>query len=301
MNIAISFGLLFAGCGLLCVLAQSGALNRESSRVDSGSRSLRLYMTLEARKQRRRRALGTVSIVQIIAGTVGLATGWLFTGLAGMAVLLAGLGVMLPPFFAAPKRRRHQTREALAWSLWSRQLAELARAGSGLADSLRSSVEHAPIEIRHTIEQISAKAHVSGLETALEELGRSGRIWEPEVAAGLKMAAKSGGSVADPLLDMCGRIADVVELHRARTEAVVQLWTQTIALLGLASGIVTLMYRNNPTYFEVYSTPTGQMVFVLIAGMLLMSIGFLVFHSVVRGQESVLIPPKRRSRAREPI
>ena len=301
MITAAALGVLFGGCGLLAVLAQLGLLRRSGTPRSSPQPSLRVHMTAEARQDERRRKLGTVTIIQLVAGTGGVTAGWMLTGLMGMAVLIGGLGVLLPPFVAAPSRRRQQTREALAWAMWSRQLAELARAGAGLLDSLRDSLEHAPVEIRHTIDRVSATARVRGLEAALDELGRSGRMWEPEVAAGLSMAAKSGGAVADPLLDLCGRIGDVVDLHRARTEAVVQLWTQTIALLGLAGGIVTLMYRNNPAYFDAYTTSTGQMVFVVIAGMLLMSTGFLVYHSIVRGAESVLIPARRRSRANDPI
>ena len=301
MSAALVFGVLFGGAAVVMVLARLGVLSGDNTRSDRMPRSLRSRMTTEARKDERRRKLGTVTIVQIVAGLAGTAAGWVLTGLAGMALLLGGLGVLLPPFFSAPSRRRRQSNEALAWAIWSRQLAELARAGAGLLESLSSSLDHAPVEIRHIIARVATTARVHGLEAALNELGRSGRTWEPEVAAGLTMAAKSGGAVAEPLLDMCGRIADVVDLHRARNEAVVQLWTQTIALLALAGGIVTLMYRNNPAYFDAYSTSTGQSVFVMIAGVILFSTGFLVYHSVVRGAESVLVPPKRRSRAKDPL
>ncbi len=242
-----------------------------------------------------------VLAVQVVAATLGGVLGYAATGLLGMMALLGGLGALLPPFMAAPTRRRRMTRQALAWQLWSRQLAELARAGSGLTESIRGSVEHAPEDIAAVVERVAAAAETQGLEAALDQLSAAGKVWEPEVAAGLRMAATSGGSVADPLLDLCGRISDVVDLHRAKTEAVVQLWTQTIALLGLAGGVVLMMYRNNPSYFEPYETGTGQLVLVGIAGLLLMSTAFLVYHSVVREENSVLIPPRRAGREKRPI
>ncbi|WP_420446141.1 type II secretion system F family protein [Candidatus Poriferisodalis sp.] len=301
--IAVVFGVLFTGgLGAVAVsrpLSRSGSQERHAASAAAGVRARRAPVPAPRSDSGAR--LNSVRVVQIIAATAGGAVGWFATGLAGMAMLLGGLGVLLPPFMAAPARRRRQTRIALAWSLWSRQLAELARAGSGLSDSLTGSVDHAPVEIRPTVERVSASAALNGLPAALEELSQMGTVWEPEVAAGLRMAAMSGGSVADPLLDLCGRIGDVVDLHRAKTEAVVQLWTQTIALLGLAGGVVTLMYRNNPAYFEPYAQGTGQLVFVGISGMLLMSTGFLVFHSVVREQNSVLVAPKRRNRAKDPL
>ena len=162
-------------------------------------------------------------------------------------------------------------------------------------------MDHAPAEIAAAVERTAATAELHGLEAALDELAASGTVWEPEVAAGLRMAATSGGAVAEPLLDLCGRISDVVDLHRSKNEAVVQLWTQTIALLGLAGGVVVLMYRNNPAYFVPYEEGTGQLVFVGIAGLLLMSTAFLVYHSVVREENSVLVAPRRRSRAKDPI
>ena len=248
-----------------------------------------------------KRSVNAVVVVQVGAAMAGGILGWTATGLLGMAMLLGGLGVLLPPFMAAPARRRRQTRQALAWSLWSRQLAELARAGSGLLDSIKGSVEHAPPEVAPTVRRLAATAEMRGIDEALREFAVAGKVWEPEVAAGLRVAASSGGAVAGPLLDLCGRIADVVALHRLKTEAVVELWTQTIALLSLAGGVVTLMYRNNPAYFEPYEEPTGQMVFVMIAGVLLLSTGFLVFNSVVRSDVSVLVAPRRRSRAKAPL
>ena len=293
---ALVFGVLFAAG--LALIVFSGPLVRalRSARAKRASPAEQAPA-----KEARRAGPGPVAVVQLIGAACGVVVGWAATGLMGMAMLLGGLGLLLPPFMAAPGRRRRQTREALAWSLWSRQLAELARAGSGLTESLRGSVDHAPAEIASIVEKTAAAAELHGLEAALEELAGAGTTWEPEVAAGLRMAATSGGAVTDPLLDLCGRIADVVDLHRSKTEAVVQLWTQTIALLGLAGGVVVMMYRNNPAYFEPYEQGTGQLVFVGIAGILLLSTGFLVYHSVVREQNSVLVAPRRRSRAKDPI
>ena len=295
MTVAV-FGLLF-GAGLAVVVFSDpllGALRWARAKQARGPRA-------QGKRAVRERRLGPVAIVQLAGATAGMVAGWAATGLAGMALLLGGLGALLPPFMAAPNRRRRQTREALAWSLWSRQLAELARAGSGLTDSLRGSVAHAPAEIAPIVARAAAAAELHGLEAALDVLAEGGTVWEPEVAAGLRVAATSGGAVADPLMDLCGRIDDVVDLHRSKTEAVVQLWTQTIALLCLAGGIVTLMYRNNPAYFQPYESSTGQLVFVGISGLLLMSTAFLVYHSVVREQNSVLVPPRRRNRAKDPL
>ena len=297
------FGILFAA-GLALVVF-SGALTRalrsaRAKRVEQFERAAK-ETSAQTKRATAGRRLGPVAIVQLLGAGGGMVLGWAATGLLGMALLLGGLGALLPPYMAAPRRRRRQAREALAWSIWSRQLAELARAGSGLTESLRGSVDHAPAEIAEVVAKTAAVAELHGLEAALVDLAAQGTVWEPEVAAGLRMAATSGGAIADPLLDLCGRIGDVVDLHRSKTEAVVQLWTQTIALLGLAGGVVAMMYRNNPAYFEPYEEGTGQLVFVGIAGLLLMATAFLVYHSVVREQHSVLVAPRRRNRAKDPI
>lgn len=239
--------------------------------------------------------------VQAAAALMGTAAGWYATGLVGMSVLLGGLGIMLPPFVAAPIQRRRHTAEASAWSVWCRQIASLAQAGSGLADAVTGSVGHAPAPIAAAIAEASAHVRADGLDVALERLGASGAVWEPEVAAGLRMAAMSGGGIAGPLLDLSRRIDDVVAMHRARTEAVVQLWTQTIALLAVAGGVVTLMYLNNPAYFDPYNSSTGQSVLTLIAALLLGSVAFLVHHSTVRPAPSALVEDRKRSRARRPL
>ena len=297
---ALAFGALVT-VGLVLV-ALSGVLSRARPRRGNGngsdaSAAERSNGSPAAPKRR----LSPLVLVQVVGVAGGAFAGWTATGLLGMMMLLGGMGALLPPFMAAPARRRRQSRQALAWSLWSRQLAELARSGSGLTDSLRGSVDHAPKEIAALVERIANTAEMHGLEHALDELAVQGTVWEPEVAAGLRMAATSGGAIAEPLLDLCGRIGDVVDLHRSKNEAVVQLWTQTIALLGLAGGVVTMMYRNNPAYFDPYEQGTGQLVFVGISGLLLMSTAFLVYHSVVREENSVLVAPRRRNRAKDPI
>ena len=305
MVLTLVSGILFAAGAIVLIFSRhlskrwsAAALRSEAEREEA--RRIKAEEAAAKRSQQKR-TLGTLEIIQAAGAFAGLLIGWSATDLMGMALLLGGLGALLPPFMAAPRRRRRQMREALAWALWSRQLAELARAGSGLVDSLKGSVEHAPSELTDIVESVATTAELHGLEAAMDELAASGKVWEPEIAAGLRMAATAGGAIADPLFDLCGRINDVVELHRAKNEAVVQLWTQTIALLGLAGGVVTMMYRNNPAYFEPYSSGTGQMVFVVIALVLLGSTLFLVYHSVVREEHSILVPPKRRNRAKEPI
>lgn len=241
---------------------------------------------------------------QAAAGIVGLAAGYAASGLWGIGVLAAGAGVLGPPFAAAPARRRRHTALALAWQAWARQLAELARSGAGLADALAASVPHAPPRIAPAVARTARAAREHGVSAAAEHLAAGGDEFEPDIAAGLRMAASAGGPVAASLDSLASRIGDRVALHRARTEAVVALWTQTIALLALAAAVIALMYRNNPAYFDPYRTPAGQTFLVLIALVILGASGFLVHHSTVRGQRSALAPPGRqrqRRAARAPL
>lgn len=305
MIMPLAFGVLFAAALALTVLSKPlsrvwAERSRRSAAERVEAKRLREQRAL-ARKSQAKRRISAVGIAQLIGVAAGSLIGWSATELMGMALLMGGMGALLPPFMAAPRRRRRQMREALAWALWSRQLAELARSGSGLVESLKGSVEHAPRELEQIVEKVASSAELHGLETAMDELSVSGKIWEPEIAAGLRMAATAGGAIADPLFDLCGRINDVVDLYRTKNESVVQLWTQTIALLGMAGGVVILMYRNNPAYFDPYSSGAGQLVFVMIALILLGSTFFLVHHSVVREEHSILVMPKRRNRAKEPI
>ena len=305
MNTLLFIGVAVVGLAVAAVGA-TGACNRRSGDGDEPGAAASPRPEPEgldghARTGERRIRLSKVALAQIVGGFGGLVLGWMATELLGMTALLGGLGALLPPFMAAPRRRREQSRLARAWQLWTRQLAELARAGAGLNDAIASSVPHAPPELRHTLEAVVARARVDGIEAALDELGGAGHVWEPEVAAGLRMAATAGGSVASPLLDLSARIGDIVELHNRRTESVVQLWTQTIALLSLAGGVVVLMYRNNPAYFEPYRAGAGQLVLVGISALLLTATAFLVHHSVVREKRSVLAPPAKRDTMREPL
>ena len=299
---SVVFGLVFVIGLAVAVLAATGRLTQPSPERIARAEARRLERAERAEARRiAPRRIGLVGISQVVCGLGGLLLGWRATGLMGMAVLLGGLGALLPPFMSAPRRRRQQSKMALAWQAWTHQLAELARAGAGLSESLIGSVDHAPSEIMPTVQKVAAAAEIHGVEAALDELAEAGTVWEPEVAAGLRMATTSGGAVAGPLLDLGARINDVVALHRVKTEAVVSLWTQTIALLSLAGGVVLLMYRNNPAYFEPYRASGGQLVLVAIALLLLLSTGFLVHHSVVREENSVLVPARRRRHGKDPL
>ena len=299
----VVFGLAFAAGLAAVVLAATGVLSgdRPGAAERAEARRIKREERAATRRTGGERRLSLVAVVQLIGAVGGMALGFWATELLGMGVLLGGLGALLPPFMAAPRRRRQQSREAQAWQVWTRQLAELARSGAGLQQALSGSVAHAPAEVVDTVARVANTAELHGMEAALDELAASGRVWQPELAAGLRMAANSGGAVTEPLLDLGKRISDVVALHRTKTEAVVELWTQTIALLALAGGVVLLMYRNNPSYFLPYRSGTGALVLVGIAGLLLLSTGFLVFHSVVREQYSVLVPARRRNRAKDPL
>ncbi len=244
-----------------------------------------------------RRAL-LLGAAQAAAGIVGLAVGYLASGLWGIGVLAAGAGVLGPAFAAAPARRRRHTALALAWQAWARQLAELARSGAGLADALAASVAHAPQRIAPVVERTARAAREHGITAAAEQLAGAGTVFEPDIAAGLRMAAAAGGPVAASLEQLAQRIGDSVAVHRARTEAVVALWTQTIALLALAGAVIALMYRNNPAYFDPYRTPAGQTFLVLIAMVILGASAFLVHHSTVRTHRSPLAPPAQQPRRR---
>lgn len=300
--LAGGFGLVFVLGLLVVVLAATGYFTRPRPEREArlAARRLERAERAEARKAAPRR-IRLVGISQVGCGIGGFLLGWTATELMGMAILLGGLGALLPPFMSAPRRRRHHMKVALAWQSWTRQLAELARAGAGLQESMIGSLDHAPPEIAPTVQQVAAVAEIHGIEAALDELAAGGNVWEPEIAAGLRVATSSGGAVAGPLTDLGARISDVVALHRVKTEAVVSLWTQTIALLSLAGGVVLLMYRNNPAYFDPYRVGGGQLVLVAISFVLLLSTAFLVHHSVVREPNSVLVPARRRRRGKDPL
>ena len=238
-----------------------------------------------------------------IGGSIAVAVAmYTLSGLPGLVVLFGGLAALLPPFLTAPARRRLSARRAEAWRMWTGQLAELCRAGTNLSRGLVASAEHAPAEIAETIRRTAARVEVDGLDAALDELAEADELWSPQIAASVRIAHQAGASAATPLLDLARRMGDVVGIHRTQTEAVVKIWVQTIVLLLLSGIIVGLMWFNNPTYFDPYRAGSGPTFLLVIATMLLGAVGYLVRHSVVRGEESVLLPPdEREAREGEPL
>lgn len=297
---AVAAGMLFAAgaAAFALSLRRAPAAGTEPPGGDTATAAGRLPSPHDKPDRSAAGRAARLRAAQAAAGLAGFAAGYAVSGLWGIALLGGGAGVLGPPFAAAPARRRRHTALALAWQAWARQLAELARSGAGLADALAASAAHAPPRIASVVSDTARTAREHGIGAAAERLAAAGDTFEPDIAAGLATAAGAGGPVAASLDMLAARIGDSVATHRARTEAVIALWTQTIALLGLAAAVITLMYRNNPAYFDPYRTPAGQTFLVLIAMVLLAASAFLVRHSTVRTARSPLAPPRPARRER---
>ncbi|WP_091679400.1 type II secretion system F family protein [Amycolatopsis marina] len=204
--------------------------------------------------------------VAVGAGVLtGAVTGWI------VGAVLATAAVWFLPRLVGPDRahtRRVARIEAIA--SWTEMLRDVLSAAAGLEQAILATAKLAPAAIRGEIAALAARLE-SGqrLAAALRALARE--LDDPTadlVLAALVLAAEHQ---ARQLGDLLGSLATTareqaamrmrVETGRARTRTSVRVIVVTT--LAFAAGVVVF----NRAYLDVYNTPTGQVVLLLLGGL----------------------------------
>ncbi|MEV7042849.1 pilus assembly protein TadB [Amycolatopsis sp. NPDC051061] len=233
-----------------------------------------------------RRALARLTVVVAVGAVTGAATGWV----AG--AVLAAAAVWFLPRLVGPDRahaRRVARIEAIA--SWTEMLRDVLAAAAGLEQAILTTAPLAPAAIRAEVATLTARLE-SGqrLAPALRALARE--LDDPSadlVLAALILAAEHQ---ARQLGDLLGSLAITargqaamrmrVEAGRARTRTSVRLIVTTT--VAFATGVAVF----NRAYLDVYDTATGQVVLLLIGGLLAAGFGWLARIAVGGGPVRVL-------------
>ena len=192
---------------------------------------------------------------------------WLISGWPVAALIVTAAAIGLPRLLvgAAADRRRIARLEAL--ESWSRRLADLRAAGSGLEQVLEVSVRTCPEPIRPEVTLLVARLKAGwSTEAALfafaEDVGELSA--DLVVAVLTREAQRRGGGLTAALTDLADTVAEEVDLRRRvdaerakpRTSA---RWLTAITVAVAAFGSL------NHAYIRPYGTPFGQLVLAMLA------------------------------------
>ena len=298
---AIIFGVLFFAAffaGVAGWIKAAKPTNRQRKKIElQGAKSAREIVELAMRREERGQILyrapharrdAILKLIRFALGLLGILVVYQQTQLIGLCVLIGGLGWFMPAFIMGPRLRRERTREAEMWQDWARLLGELAEAGASLYDSLRTSAQHLPPELAPVAKRAAVIAEIDGIEPALNTLAETESPWGAQLSAGLRIAARAGGSISKPMKAIVDRIEDITDVHRQKTSSVVKVWVQTLALMVVGFVTMFLLWRNNPEYFTPFGEGIGQLLLLAISVIIVFCVGYLTTRGVVPPHEYVL-------------
>ena len=202
----------------------------------------------------------------VVAGAAG-ASAWAITTwpVAGLLMAVAVLGVPVLLSTSGQSARRIARVEAI--EEWTRRLADVLTAGSGLEQAIVSSARTCPAPLRSEVDTLLARLRARWpLTEALR--GFADDLHDPAgdlvVAALLLAAHRRGPGLASVLTGVAASVGEDVaarrriEAERARPRATARAVT-LITLGVLAFGAL------NGSYLAPYGDPLGQVVLAVIA------------------------------------
>lgn len=234
------------------------------------------------------RALARTAAGAAVALGVLAVTGW------PVAALLCGLTAVLVPAVLARRRAEAQaTTRTEAVAAWTETLRDTLAAAAGLEEAVAASAAAAPEAIHGEVTRLARRLHHARLADALEAF--AAEVASPAadlVVAALVTAARREARELVPLLSALADSARAeaemrrrVEVSRVRIRTAARVVTATLAVF--ASGLVLA----NPAYLTPYDTAAGQLVLLVVGGLL--AAGWALLHRMarIRAPERVLAPP----------
>ena len=252
MNPALMAG-LGAGCGFGVTLAIAGLTGRRVFQPRTGGR-----VRLGEGRMLLRITAGVLVVLVVLAFT-----GWIAGG------VLAGVAVWAGPRVLGGKRRRDaEIARTEAIASWTEMIRDSIVAASGLEEAIVATETVAPAPIAGEARALVRRLQHQPLADALTEFGTKVRHPSADlVVAALVLATRMEASDLSGLLS---RLADAIRgdaRMRIRVEVGrTKVRTATKVILGVVAASVVFLAAGNRDYLAVYSTPTGQLVLVLIGG-----------------------------------
>jgi Flp pilus assembly protein TadB len=230
------------------------------------------------------RRLAVAAAVGVVAW---MATGWL------AAVPIGFLLVVGVPRLFVERERKVWIAKTEAIATWTEMLRDAMAAADGVEGAISATVAIAPAPIRRDVSVLAARSRSISLPGALAEFGQS--LDHPSgdlVVAALTSAAEGQGSDFVAVLSRLAAITRDEVRMRLRVEAGrARIRTSSRLLLGLIVVAFLALAVLNRGYLEPYSTPTGQTVLIVVAGMF--AFGALLMDRMSRIQLPDRFTPRR--------
>jgi tight adherence protein B len=258
--LALVCGLMVAGGVSLTVWAARGREVDPDAPAPVRRRRTRAERTPQQVRLRQLRYLSTLVIAVLV---------WWWTGLLLTALFYGSLPVLIPWLFRPTFSDKTLIERDEALEEWTRRLISMSQLGQGLEQSLRDSVDSAPIPIKGEVERLAARLGARWTmrdalrQFAYELASTNGHT----VALALTAADEDRGpGLSEALEGLAATIAEQsrlnreIEARRGESRITVRMVTGTI-LAVVALGAL------DKTYVTPYQTPVGLAVLVVLLGL----------------------------------
>lgn len=225
---------------------------------------------------------------------------WLLTGwpaLGFLVMLAAGFGSRL---FGGRAQRREWIARTQAIASWTEMLRDTMAAADGVEEAIAATVPIAPAAIRREVAALDARRRSEQpLSDALIDFGAE--VDHPScdlVVASLSAAAQGEGSDFVAVLTRLSEMTrDEVRMRMRVETSRAKLRTSSLVILGVVAIALLLMILSARDFLAPYDSILGQIVMVVVAGML--AGGLVMLDRMSRITVPARFSPRRRSEGRE--
>lgn len=203
-----------------------------------------------------------VAVAVMAAAVVGLYTGWVVGAIAAALAGFYGVGLVR----GGRRATQRELARIEAVAAWAEMLRDTLAAGQGLAETIQSTADIAPAEIRPQVRSLAVRIERQRLSLALREWANE--VDDPTadlVATVLIMAATRSAREVGELLTALAATAREraslrlrVDAQRAATRSEVRSIIVVTIVFMVA---LTVVARR---FVEPYSTASGQLVLLLV-------------------------------------
>lgn len=203
----------------------------------------------------------------LLAGVLTLAvTGW------PVAAVLAGWATAAAPrLLGGGRARRELVARTEAIAAWAESVRDTMAAAAGLEEALAATAAAPPAAIAGEVRRLAQRLRHQSLSDALVAFGAD--LAHPSgdlVVAALTIAARVEASDLTGLLSrLAAAIRDDATMRIKVEVARARLRTSAKIIVGSVAATVALLFLLNRSYLDAYDSVGGQVVLVVVAGILL--------------------------------
>jgi len=211
--------------------------------------------------------LATKAVVAAVAAVLGLlVTGWLIGAAAAGVAGWAGVNA-----WQVRKHRRSGEQERIeALAVWCEQLRDLLSADIGIIGTIDASVATVPAALRPEVARLSTRLAREAPQLAIRQFAVE--VDDPSgdlIGSVLLLAMSHSGRTADLLSELASTIRERATM-RLRIEAErggQRAEARFVLGFGIAVIVGVVIFGRGTTFLDAYSTPTGQLVLLIVAAL----------------------------------